>query len=405
MHSKRTHPIVSATITLLGMLIAKPLLANENQDNFEQEIDTVCDLVFQNEDEVCFTRTDAESTTTAQVTPDEEPALYTSLIQISGDQVTNVSNHLVSMRRQQNADNSSSSTALNSLNDYYGGTAGGEFFSLGRISAFFSGSKVDGDQSNTDYEIGYDLTTDHYTLGVDVQLNPEWLVGFAYGTTETELEYNSDFNDRTDNDSDHYILYASWYRKNFALDMTLGYASGEFETQRQLPDAIAYGTTDNDMIYLSISGAYDFSQGGWTYGPLAKLDYLDGQIDAFAEEGASSWKAEFDDQDVKSNIFTMGGQVSYAQSFNWGVIVPYAHGVWLYELEDDRDLIVGRFSVNPSDDFSIIPDEPDTSWYEVSAGVSAVFPHGISAFISYEEILSYEDTDLTTISAGARLEF
>ena len=394
------------TTTLLGTLIVtQPALANQNQDNFEQEIDSVCSLVFQNEDPVCFERTQPGTTTTAQVTPDEEPALHTSLVQISGDQVSNISNHLAGMRRQRAAGGGNNTAARDLLQHYVGGTAGSELISNGRFSAFFSGSMVDGDQDNTDYEVGYDLKTDHYTLGADLQLNSEWLIGFAYGTTETELEYNSDFDDRTENDSDHYILYASWYRANFAVDMTLGYSEGEFETQRQLPDAIATGSTDNDMVYVSVSGAFDFSQGGWTYGPLAKLDYVDGQIDGFAEQGDSVWKAEFDDQDVKSSIYSMGGQVAYAQSFSWGVVLPYAQGVWRYELKDDRDLIVGRFSVSPTEDFIITPDDPDRSWFEVSAGLTAVFPHGISAFVSYEELISYADTDLYTVSAGARLEF
>ena len=406
MNVKFTRYKPAMIITLLGtVMAAQPSLANQNQDNFELEIDAVCDQVFQNEDEVCFSRTDSDSTVTAQVTPDEEPALYTSHIQISGDQVSNISNHLVGMRRQRSTSTNTNTAANGYLKDYFGGAAGSELISNGRFSAFFSGSMVDGDQDNTDYEVGYDLTTDHYTLGVDLQINAEWLVGFAYGTTETELEYSSDFNDRTENDSDHYILYSSWYRSSFAVDMTLGYSSGEFETQRQLPDAIAIGQTDNDMFYASISGTFDFSQGVWTYGPLAKLDYVDGQIDAFAEEGDSSWKAEFNEQDVKSSIYSMGAHVSYAQSFNWGVVVPYAQGVWRYELKDDRDLIVGRFTVNPTEDFTITPDDPDRSWYEVSAGLSAVFPHGISAFVSYEELISYADTDLYTVSAGARLEF
>ncbi len=384
-----------------ALTLVQTAVANENQDNFEQEIDSVCDQIFQNEDPVCFERTQEGSTTTAQITPDEEPALHTSLVQISGDQVTNISTHLTAMRRQRN----SGDTSTAALQNYIGGAAGSELFANRRISVFLSGSSVDGDQDHTDFETGYDLTTDHYTLGADLQLNAEWLVGLAYGNTETELEYSSDFDDRTDNDSDHYLLYASWYRRSFAVDMTLGHSSGEFETQRQLPDAQAVGKTDNDMTYLSISGAFDFSQGGWTYGPLAKLDYLKGQIDGFAEEGESAWNAEFDDQDVKSLIYTLGAQVSYAHSFSWGVVLPYAQGLWRYELEDDRDLIVGRFTISPTEDFTITPDDPDTSWYEVSAGISAVFPHGISAFIGYEEVISYEDTDLATVSAGARLEF
>jgi len=377
--------------------------ANQNQDNFEQEIDLVCEDVFQNEDEVCFSRDQSTSSTnTEQITPDEQPALYTSLVQISNDQVSNIKNHVAGKRRQ--ASNQPATAFSPELSGYYGGAANSDLFTGNRFSVFLSGSSVDGSQDNTDFETGYDLTTDHYTLGADMQLNAEWLLGVAYGTTDTELNYSSDFQDYSNNDSDHYLLYSSWYRRNFAVDMTLGYSSGEFETRRQLPDAEAIGKTDNDMVYLSAAGAYDFSQGSWTYGPLAGLDYLNGDIDAFAEQGESVWNAQYDNQEVKSLIYTLGAQASYAHSFSWGVVLPFGKAVWRYELEDDRDLIVGRFAINPSEDFTIIPDEPDASWYEVSAGLSVIFAHGISAFISYEEVLHYEDTDLYTVSAGARIE-
>lgn len=340
----------------------------------------------------------------AQVTPDEAPAQYTSLVQISSSQISNIKNHLSGKRQQQNSASETTAALHPELGNYYGKAAGNELFSSGRLSVFFSGATVDGNQDDTNYEVGYDLATDHYTLGVDLQINSEWLVGLAYGDTSTELEYSL-FNDRTDNDTDHVLLYSSWYRKNFAVDTTLGYASGEFKTLRHLPDADATGVADNKMAYLSISGSYDFNQGGWSYGPLSGIDYLKGEIDAFEEQGNSIWNAAFDSQDVKSMIFTMGAQTAFAQSFSWGVVVPHAKVLWRYELEDDRDLIVGRFAIDPASDFAITPDDPDTSWYEVSVGLSAVMPHGISAFINYEEVLSYDDTDLSTISAGARLEF
>lgn len=394
------------TLTLICAACFWPVAAhaNQNQDNFEQEIDAVCQEVLQNEDEVCFSRDESTSSTnTEQITPDEQPALHTSLVQISNDQVSNIKNHVVSKRRL--ASSQSTAAYLPGLSDYYGGAANSDLFTSNRFSVFLSGSSVDGNQNNTDFEVGYDLKTDHYTLGADLQINAQWLLGVAYGTTDTELKYSNDFQDYSDNDSDHYLLYSSWYRKNFAVDMTLGYSSGEFETRRQLPDAVASGQTENDMIYLSVTGAYDFSQGGMTYGPLAGLDYLNGDIDAFTEQGESIWNAEYNSQEIKSLVYTLGAQASYAHSFSWGVILPFGKAIWRYELEEDRDLIVGRFAINPSDDFTIIPDKPDTSWYEVSAGLSVVFAHGISAFISYEEILHYEDTDLSTVSAGARLEF
>ena len=423
------------SVLLTGLAISSGAFANENQAAFEDTIATLCQE-FDSEigeppindlpptdfiptdsfdfatfstsaatvDEECFNIV-VEGLTDdvlAQVTPDEAPALHTSLVQLSADQIQNISRHLNNLRTRVRTEGKQ--TAQYGLDAYYGGAASSELATSGRFSVFLNGSFVDGDQDSTDYEVGYDLSTDHYTLGVDYRLSQHFLVGFAYGSSETELKY-SQFNDQSDNDTDHYILYASWYRDNFAVDTTLGFASGEFSTLRHLPDAEARGETDNDMTYFSVSGSYDFSQGGWSYGPKASLDWLDGDIDGFSESGDSAWAATFEDQEVESLILAMGGYVNYAASFNWGVLVPHARAEWRNEFEDDRDLIVGRFVADPNTQFDITPDDPDSSWFQANIGVSAVFAHGISAFLDYEEIISYNDTDLSIFSGGVRFEF
>ncbi|HEX4938073.1 MAG TPA: autotransporter outer membrane beta-barrel domain-containing protein, partial [Candidatus Kapabacteria bacterium] len=229
------------------------------------------------------------------------------------------------------------------------------------------------------------------------------IAGFAFGNSDTTLEY-SEAQNQTDNDTDHYIVYASWYRDNFAVDYIVGYAKGEFDTQRKILDSNAVGNTDNELSYLNIAGSYDFVSGGLTYGPFASYDYLDGTIDNFEETNGGGWEAAFDDQDVKSQIYAVGGHASYAMSYGWGVLVPHARAEWRNELEDERDLIVGRFVQDPVSSFAITPDEPDGDWYQVSAGVSAQFAHGIAAFLDYEEVLEYEDTDLSIVTLGARWE-
>ena len=400
-----------------GLLTCGTVHANTNQEQFTTDIDALCTEILQQEgagfDFASFENACRLSEVPdpveyeqdrAQITPDEQPALYTSLVQISRNQVNSIRNHLSGLRRQQ-AGGGSEVAIFPGVADYRGGNAGGELFRSQALGLFLSGARAGGDQDDTDYEVGYDLSDDHYTLGADWQLNDEWLVGAAWGHSESELEYNQ-FGDQTDNQSDHLIVYSSWYRRDFALDTTLGYARGEFDTRRHLPGAsLARGTSDTRMLYLSLTGGYDFRSGGWTYGPLASLDYLDGDIDAFEESGDSPWTAAFAKQTVESLIYSAGGQVAYAKSFSWGVLVPYAKAIWRHEFEDDRDLIVGRFLFSPGDEFSIQADDPDTNWMEAQAGASAQFPHGIAAFIDYAAVLDYDDTRLATVSAGVRLAF
>ena len=54
--------------------------------------------------------------------------------------------------------------------------------------------------------------------------------------------------------------------------------------------------------------------------------------------------------------------------------------------------------------FTITADKPDSDWYQLSAGVSAQFAHGIAAFLDYEEVIEYDNTDLGIVTLGARWE-
>ena len=337
----------------------------------------------------------------AAVVPDESPALYTSLVQLSADQIRNVSHHLRN-QRGRNTQTMPDTASRDALGTYFGGSAG-DGDTLSRFSVFVDGAQVDGSQDQTVHEVGYDLETDHYTVGLDYRFNNALVAGFAYGNSDTTLKY-SEAQNRTDNTTDHYILYVSWYRDNFAVDTVLAHARGEFDTRRNVLGNTATGNTDNSITYFSLSGAYDFVDGGFTYGTFASFDYLDGDIDAFEETNGGGWEVAFSSQDIKSQIYAMGGHVTYAASFPWGVLVPYLRAEWRTELEDERDVIVGRFVQDPASNFALGTDDPDSNWYQVSTGLSAQFPHGIAVFVDYQEVLEYEATDLSTVTLGVRWE-
>lgn len=346
----------------------------------------------------------------ASLTPDEMPALYTSLVQLSTNQIRNISRHLRGLHQKgQQAD---SIAARDEMRLYFGGNAGGGNAgdgNDGRFSLFVQGSQVDGSQNQTRNEVGYDLDTDHFTLGADYRISDSLVAGIAFGQSDTRLEYNA-ANNRTDNDTNHIILYSSWFKDNFAVDALLAHAKGEFDTRRNLQGGspgttTALGNTDNQLTYLSLAGSYDFVQGALTWGSFASFDYLDGAIDAFAERDGGGWEVAFAKQDVKSQIYAMGVQGQYAASFGWGVLIPHARAEWRTELEDDRDFIVGRFVQDPTSSFTLTADKPDNNWYQLSAGLSAQFAHGFALFADYEEVLEYQDTDLRTFTAGARMEF
>ena len=102
----------------------------------------------------------------------------------------------------------------------------------------------------------------------------------------------------------------------------------------------------------------------------------------------------------------MGGQVSYAFSQSWGVLVPQFSAEWVHEFEDDQEELsaVFRGDINRTP-FIIKTRRPDTDYFNLGVGASAQFAGGKSAFLSFETVLGYEDLDLYTIQGGFRMEF
>ena len=352
------------------------------------------------------------------ISPEEVVAEFTSTLNMTKDQTGNLSNRLNALRggatgfslaglNYINGDDVFYGQWLHEMADQIGGNAGSEE-NFSRLGLFINGSITDGEKDTTSLEEGYDLEGDSITLGADYRISDTLVAGVAYGISDTEIEFTS--NNEMTNDIDNLLFYGSWYKDQFYLDGVVGYASGDIETKRRIivgnvVDEIATGETESSQMFFSITGNFDFVEGAFTYGPYASLDYIDGEIDGYEEVGSSGFEVGFDDQDIKSQVLTFGGRVQYAWSQPWGIVVPHARAEWKTELEDDRDAIVGRFVLDQSaNEFSIEADDLDADWFQLALGVSATFQRGFSAYIDYEQALSYDDTEIETFSFGGRWE-
>ena len=139
--------------------------------------------------------------------------------------------------------------------------------------------------------------------------------------------------------------------------------------------------------------------------PYVSYDYITGDIDSYQEENGGGFELAFDEQNIESKVITFGGRASYAISTTWGVVVPYVRGEWKKEIDDSRDFITGRFvNFSAANDFSIEAEDFDSSWFHGAVGLTANFRHGLSAYIDYDSVLSYDDTQLNTVSYGGTWE-
>ncbi|MCG8672691.1 MAG: autotransporter outer membrane beta-barrel domain-containing protein [Pseudomonadales bacterium] len=353
------------------------------------------------------------------ISPEEVVAEFTTTVNMTKDQTGNLSNRLNALRggatgvsiaglNYFQGDQVLYGSWLHEMANQIGGNASADE-SFSPLGIFINGSITSGDKDNTDLEQGYDLDADSITIGVDYRFNDNLVAGIAYGISSSEIEF-SDSDNKMDNEIDNLLFYGSWYKEAFYIDAMIGYASGDIETDRDIVlgsnTYTAEGETESSQLFFSVTGNYDFYKDAWTYGPYASLDYIDGEIEGYEEIGNSGFEVGFNDQDIESQVLTFGGRVQYAWSQPWGIIIPHGRVEWKNELSDDRDAIIGRFVLDTSDDaeFSIEADDLDSSWFQVAVGISATFQRGLSAYIDYESVVSYDDTNIDTFSFGGRWE-
>ena len=291
-----------------------------------------------------------------------------------------------------------------------GGSAGSEpnKTSYSPFGYFINGSISIGDKDSSATERGYDLDSDNYTFGLDYRYNDKLVVGAAYGIGSSDIEFNST-GDGMENTVNNLFLYGSWFEDNFYLSTTLGYAFGELDTSRRITvggfDQIAKGSTDTSQILLQVNGSYDLSQGALSFGPYIQLDIIEGDIDSYTETNGGGFEIAFDKQDISSQLMTLGAQAQYALSYSWGVLLPNMRMEIKNEFNDSGEAIRGRFALDPSNTaFSISADNIDSFWLLFGGGVSAVFQHGLSAYVDFETNEGLGDLNLYTYSFGGRWE-
>ena len=354
------------------------------------------------------------------INPEEVAAQFTVTKQLTSAQVGNVFTRVGQLRAGQTGTSVAGLTYsfegkqfsgqwLHAMADSIGGAAGADEVTLvSKWGFFINGSLTDGKRDGTGFERGYDNDANSVTLGADYRFSKDLIGGIAYGISQSSLDFDGN-NDGMDNDMTNIIIYGTWYKDAFNVDVLLGQSTGDIETSRLISvgtlTATAEGDADTQQTFFSIAGGYNFSNGALSYGPYANYDYVTGEIDSYEETNGGGLEVGFDDQGIDSQILTMGGRVSYALSMDWGVIVPHARAEWKKELDNSRDIISGKFVSTPGQEaFSIEADDFDDNWFHAGVGVSATFRHGLSAYIDYDSIFGLDETELTTLSYGGRWE-
>lgn len=253
--------------------------------------------------------------------------------------------------------------------------------------------------------------------GMDYRFNDELVGGVSLAYGQSSIDFDPREEGGLDTDSWAVSLYGSAYAaRNLYFDAILNVANSDYGADRNityvdglgLVSVDAHGDTGGMTYSAGVSGGYDFLLGGLTLSPTLGLFYIDATIDSFTERGAGGLNLIYDEQSFQSFTGNLGFRATYAWNLSWGVLLPHLRVDYVREFKDDVDVFAVRFAADP-DAASTPPilvetDNPDESYWRLAAGFSAQFIHGVSAYIEYQRLESFELISFQDVSLGLRLQ-
>jgi hypothetical protein len=89
-------------------------------------------------------------------------------------------------------------------------------------------------------------------------------------------------------------------------------------------------------------------------------------------------------------------------------LLPHLRVDYVREFEDDVDVFGVRFANDPNAASTppvlVATDNPDQSYWRLAGGFSAQFQHGISGYIEYQRLESFEFISFQDVSIGLRFQ-
>lgn len=273
-----------------------------------------------------------------------------------------------------------------------------------------------GEKDRSSKSPGFDADQWSMVAGVDYRYSDKLVGGVALAHGQSSIDIDGG-EGGLDTDSWAASLYGSAYvSKQFYLDAIVNVANADYGADRNivyvdgagLVDADARGDTSGMTYSAGISGGRDFLYKGFTLAPTVGFFYIDATIDSFTERGAGGLNLIYDEQSFQSFTGNFGVRATYAYNVSWGVLLPHLRIDYVREFKNDVDVFGVRFAADPNamsaPPILVETDNPDESYWRLATGLSAQFIHGISGYVEYQRLVSFEFISFQDVSMGLRFQ-
>jgi hypothetical protein len=291
-------------------------------------------------------------------------------------------------------------------------------------SGFVSGNLGSGSRRERDGAIGFDLDSNGLMIGVDKQfgdavigvsgnlMNYDSTLSHAAGSVDTRGYALSLYGSRSG-------LFASAtpaattaaHYDGLHLDgsLTLGrntYHSEHFVDIPGLPPSRALAKNDASLGAVAAGGGLEAHHGKTDFDLTLSATWSRADINHFSESGAGALVLFVDDHTVDSAVGNLGFNVRSVWSAPFGDLLPSFRAELLREIKTPSRFVSARFVRDPDNNvFSVPLDQRDASYGKLSAGLQAVFAHGVSAFVEVTQDVLRSDLRSHSVQVNVSKSF
>jgi outer membrane autotransporter protein len=227
---------------------------------------------------------------------------------------------------------------------------------------------------------GYDFTTGGVSFGLDYRLTKNFAVGLALGYAHTWTNLAGDGN--IDVNSGRGGLYATYSRDGFYLNGYVGGAYNSYDARRDALGGGASGSTDSGEFDGYVGGGYEFHCGGFTFGPIASLEYSYVAISGYTERDSLA-PLGIVSQNQDSLRTNVGLSASYIAKAGKVQLRPSVRASWQHEYSYSALPIEAQFASGAGGIFTVNGPAEGHDSALINTGVDVQWTPALGTYFGY----------------------
>ena len=292
-------------------------------------------------------------------------------------------------------------------------------------SGFLSGNLGTGERVASFGLLGFDLDTHGLMLGVDHQFG-DAVIGVSANVMTLDSKLHQDAG-KLDTNAYALSLYGSrgglragnaapstgsgMHYDGLHLDGSLTLGRNHYDGRHivdvpSLPLATSHSKNDADVYAASLGTGLDAHSGKTDFDLSLSGTWSRAHIGDLSESGDSPLILFVNGHDIDSIKATAGLNIRSAWPTSFGDLLPSVRGEIVHEFKGGPRFVTARFLHDKLDtSFTVPVDQADADYGKLSAGLQAVFAHGVSAFIEVTQDILRSDLHFRTVQVNVSKSF